>query len=220
MRAVALLLALLVGAQCAVGQGFIHTSGQKFVDDNCKEFVPVGMNAYVLWHAHYQLCCTCFGVMATESRYKCIVTTLVYVWLARSCRFVVGSDVRGCCRWMLLETVVGTSNNLPNNPLGLNQVDFTMQAAVNNSQTTVRMFGHGVNSTMALQPEQGDACCNQLCCSAALCSVHGFRYEVLPKLRWSSMFVIDASPAERIANLAPNFRCIQRVSFPRFGLCD
>ncbi|KAL3136290.1 hypothetical protein ABBQ32_007295 [Trebouxia sp. C0010 RCD-2024] len=102
MRAVALLLALLVGAQCAVGQGFIHTSGQKFVDDNCKEFVPVGMNA-----------------------------------------------------WMLLETVVGTSNNLPNNPLGLNQVDFTMQAAVNNSQTTVRMFGHGVNSTMALQPEQG-----------------------------------------------------------------
>lgn len=105
MRAVALLLALLVAAQCVAGQdykGFIHPSNLRLVDDNCKEFVPVGMNA-----------------------------------------------------WMLLETVVGTSNNRPNNPFGLNQVDFTMQVAANNSQTTVRMFGHGVNSTMALQPEQG-----------------------------------------------------------------
>ena len=49
MRAVALLLALLVGAQCAAGQydGFIRTSNLKFVDDNCKEFVPLGMNTYV-----------------------------------------------------------------------------------------------------------------------------------------------------------------------------
>ena len=48
MRAVALLLALLVGAQCAAGQyqGFIRTSNLKFVDDNCKEFVPLGMNTY------------------------------------------------------------------------------------------------------------------------------------------------------------------------------
>lgn len=69
MRAVALLLALLVGAQCAAGQwqGPIRASNQKFVDDNCKEFVPVGMNAYVGWHAHYQICCTCFGEMATEA---------------------------------------------------------------------------------------------------------------------------------------------------------
>lgn len=52
MRAVALLLALLVGAQCAAGQagqyqGYIRTSNLKFVDDNCKEFVPLGMNTYV-----------------------------------------------------------------------------------------------------------------------------------------------------------------------------
>lgn len=52
MRAVALVLALLVGAQCAAGQagqyqGFIRASNLKFVDDNCKEFVPLGMNTYV-----------------------------------------------------------------------------------------------------------------------------------------------------------------------------
>ena len=56
MRAVALLLATLVGVHSAAVQyeGFIRASNLKFVDDNCKEFVPVGMNAYVEWHAHYQ----------------------------------------------------------------------------------------------------------------------------------------------------------------------
>lgn len=52
MRVVALLLALLVAAQCAAGQagqykGFIRADNLRLVDDNCKEFVPVGMNAYV-----------------------------------------------------------------------------------------------------------------------------------------------------------------------------
>ena len=48
MRAVAVFLALLVSFQCAAGYtGFIRTSGEKFVDDNCQEFVPLGMNTYV-----------------------------------------------------------------------------------------------------------------------------------------------------------------------------
>lgn len=110
MRAVALVLALLVGAQCAAGQagqyqGFIRASNLKFVDDNCKEFVPLGMNT-----------------------------------------------------WLLLESYVGTSEvgvNRPTNPYGLDTVEFTMQAAANNSQTTARVFAHGVNSSLALQPEQG-----------------------------------------------------------------
>ena len=60
-----------------------------------------------------------------------------------------------CHRWLLLESVVGTSTDRPTNPYGLDTVEFTMQAAANNSQTTARVFAHGVNSTMALQPEQG-----------------------------------------------------------------
>lgn len=60
-----------------------------------------------------------------------------------------------CFRWLLLESVVGTSTGRPTNPYGLDTVDFTMQAAANNSQTTARVFAHGVNSTLALQPEQG-----------------------------------------------------------------
>ncbi|KAL3145865.1 hypothetical protein ABBQ38_015235 [Trebouxia sp. C0009 RCD-2024] len=105
MRSFALLLAVLVGSQCAASQyqGFIRTSNLKFVDDNCKEFVPLGMNT-----------------------------------------------------WLLLESVVGTSTGRPTNPYGLDTVDFTMQAAANNSQTTARVFAHGVNSTLALQPEQGE----------------------------------------------------------------
>lgn len=63
MRSFALLLAVLVGAQRAASQfqGFIRTSNLKFVDDNCKEFVPLGMNTYVL-HAHWRsLHCTYAG---------------------------------------------------------------------------------------------------------------------------------------------------------------
>ena len=50
MKTVAVVLALLVSFQCAAGfsyTGFVRTSGEKFVDDNCKEFVPLGMNTYV-----------------------------------------------------------------------------------------------------------------------------------------------------------------------------
>ena len=47
MKAVAVFLALLVSFQCAAGYtGFIRTSSEKFVDDNCQEFVPLGMNTY------------------------------------------------------------------------------------------------------------------------------------------------------------------------------
>ena len=47
MKAVAVLFTLLVGIQCAAGYtGFIRTSSEKFVDDNCQEFVPLGMNTY------------------------------------------------------------------------------------------------------------------------------------------------------------------------------
>lgn len=47
MKAVAVFLALLVSFQCAAGYtGFIRTSNEKFVDDNCQEFVPLGMNTY------------------------------------------------------------------------------------------------------------------------------------------------------------------------------
>ena len=62
------------------------------------------------------------------------------------------------CRWLLLESIVGTSKlgvNRPTNPEGLDTVEFTMQVAANNSQTTARVFAHGINSTLALQPEQG-----------------------------------------------------------------
>ena len=71
MRAVALLLALLVGAQCAAAQykGFIRTSNLKFVDDNCKEFVPLGMNTYVtLSPAPPRLHCPISLLCCTESR--------------------------------------------------------------------------------------------------------------------------------------------------------
>ena len=63
-----------------------------------------------------------------------------------------------CCRWLLLESIVGTSQvgvNRPDVPNGLDTVEFTMQVAANNSQTTARVFAHGINSTLALQPEQG-----------------------------------------------------------------
>nr|QOL01200.1 putative extracellular protein TR9_011b [Trebouxia lynnae] len=103
MKAVAVLLALLVSFQCAAGyQGFIRASGERFVDDNCQEFVPLGMNT-----------------------------------------------------WLLLESAVGTLIDSPMNPYGLDTVDFTMEVAANNSQTTARVFAHGINSTLALQPEQG-----------------------------------------------------------------
>ena len=59
------------------------------------------------------------------------------------------------CRWLLLESVVGTLVDAPTNPYDLNTVDFTFQVAANNSQTTARVFAHGINSTMALQPTQG-----------------------------------------------------------------
>ena len=53
MKAVAVLLALLVGVQCAAGYtGFIRTSSEKFVDDNCQEFVPLGMNTYGFYIKH------------------------------------------------------------------------------------------------------------------------------------------------------------------------
>ena len=49
MKGVAACLALLLTIQCAAGySGFIRTSGEKFVDDNCNEFIPLGMNTYVL----------------------------------------------------------------------------------------------------------------------------------------------------------------------------
>ena len=50
MKVIAVLLALLVSSQCAAGAytGFIRTSGEHFVDDNCQEFIPTGMNTYVL----------------------------------------------------------------------------------------------------------------------------------------------------------------------------
>ena len=63
-----------------------------------------------------------------------------------------------CYRWLLLESIVGTSQvgvNRPDVPNGLDTVEFTMQVAANNSQTTARVFAHGINSTLALQPEQG-----------------------------------------------------------------
>lgn len=51
MKVVAVLFALLVGIQCAAGYtGFIRTSSEKFVDDNCQEFVPLGMNTYGFLH--------------------------------------------------------------------------------------------------------------------------------------------------------------------------
>ena len=50
MKGVAACLALLLTVQCAAGySGFIRTSGEKFVDDNCNEFVPLGMNTYVTY---------------------------------------------------------------------------------------------------------------------------------------------------------------------------
>lgn len=103
MKAVAVFLALLVSFQCAAGYtGFIRTSSEKFVDDNCQEFVPLGMNT-----------------------------------------------------WLLLESVVGTLVDPPTNPFGLSPVDFTFSVAANNSQTTARVFAHGINSTVVLQPQQG-----------------------------------------------------------------
>lgn len=58
MKAVAACLALLLTIQCAAGySGFIRTSGEKFVDDNCEEFIPLGMNTYVL-HLQLLSCCT------------------------------------------------------------------------------------------------------------------------------------------------------------------
>lgn len=59
------------------------------------------------------------------------------------------------CSWLLLESVVGTIVDPPTNPYNLSPVDFTFQAAANNSLTTARVFAHGINSTLALQPEQG-----------------------------------------------------------------
>lgn len=103
MKAVAACLALLFTLQCVAGySGFIRTSGEKFVDDNCEEFVPLGMNT-----------------------------------------------------WLLLESVVDTIVDPPTNPYGLSPVDFTFAAAANNSLTTARVFAHGINSTLALQPTQG-----------------------------------------------------------------
>lgn len=104
MKVIAVLLALLVSSQCAAGAytGFIRTSGEHFVDDNCQEFIPTGMNT-----------------------------------------------------WLLLESVVGSLVDPPTNPFGLSPVDFTFEVAANNSQTTARVFAHGINSTVALQPQQG-----------------------------------------------------------------
>lgn len=59
------------------------------------------------------------------------------------------------CRWLLLESVLGTIVDPPTNPYGLSPVDFTFAVAANNSQTTARVFAHGINSTVVLQPEQG-----------------------------------------------------------------
>lgn len=52
MKTVAACIALLLTLQCAAGAytGFIRVSGEKFVDDNCQEFVPLGMNTYVVCH--------------------------------------------------------------------------------------------------------------------------------------------------------------------------
>lgn len=57
--------------------------------------------------------------------------------------------------WLLLESVLGTIIDPPTNPYGLSPVDFTFAVAANNSQTTARVFAHGINSTVVLQPEQG-----------------------------------------------------------------
>jgi len=65
---------------------------------------------------------------------------------------------RCACRWLLLESVVGTIIDPPTNPFGLSPVDFTFSVAANNSQTTARVFAHGINSTVVLQPQQGEHC--------------------------------------------------------------
>ena len=62
------------------------------------------------------------------------------------------------CSWLLLESVVGTLIDPPTNPFGLSPVDFTFAVAANNSQTTARVFAHGINSTVVLQPQQGRLC--------------------------------------------------------------
>ena len=57
MKGVAACLALLLTIQCAAGySGFIRTSGEKFVDDNCDEFVPLGMNTYVTYLPSADVC--------------------------------------------------------------------------------------------------------------------------------------------------------------------
>ncbi len=68
---------------------------------------------------------------------------------------------------------MGTIIDPPTNPFGLSPVDFTFSVAANNSQTTARVFAHGINSTVVLQPEQGEHCLADIsapscCCCAAM----------------------------------------------------
>ena len=78
---------------------------------------------------------------------------------------------------------MGTIIDPPTNPFGLSPVDFTFAVAANNSQTTARVFAHGINSTVVLQPEQGRLClhtldvilpssCLRLCCNCCYPFLH------------------------------------------------
>ena len=41
---------------------------------------------------------------------------------------------------------------------GMDAVDYTFSEAAANGMTVVRLFGHGINSTLALQPAPGSPC--------------------------------------------------------------
>lgn len=89
MKAVAVFLALLVSFQCAAGYtGFIRTSNEKFVDDNCQEFVPLGMNTYG---------CSAIQTAAVSAR------VCLYAYSAAAIRSVVLSLAAKCMLLMSIQ---------------------------------------------------------------------------------------------------------------------
>lgn len=56
-------------------------------------------------------------------------------------------------RWELMESAAGIANFTEVN--GMDAVHYTFSEAAANGMTVVRMFGHGINSTLALQPSPG-----------------------------------------------------------------
>ncbi len=89
MKAVAAFLALLVSFQCAAGYtGFIRTSNEKFVDDNCQEFVPLGMNTYG---------CSAMQTAAVSAR------ACLYAYLAATVRQTVLASAAKCMSLMLIQ---------------------------------------------------------------------------------------------------------------------